>query len=211
MPSSSSSGIASTPLTQRDWRIMLVLCALGLVLFLPFLGSVHLFDWDEINFAEISREMLITGDYLRSQIDFEAFWEKPPLFFWLQTASMHVFGVNEFAARLPNALLGAVVLPALYALGKRLYDGAFGLLWAGMTLASFLPHFYFRSGIIDPLFNVCIFFAIYALSEYSQAVKRTVHCWQSRIQPTPRRRCGGYSSRACALGWRCLPKVRWDC
>jgi 4-amino-4-deoxy-L-arabinose transferase-like glycosyltransferase len=48
--------------------------------FLPFLGHVHLFDWDEINFAESAREMLVTGDYFRVRVGFLPFLEKPPLF-----------------------------------------------------------------------------------------------------------------------------------
>ena len=50
------------------------------------LGNVHLFDWDEINFAESAREMIESGDYLRVQINYLPFWEKPPFFFcyfWL--------------------------------------------------------------------------------------------------------------------------------
>lgn len=51
------------------------------VAFLPFLGGVHLFDWDEINFAEIAREMYLSGDWLKMQINYTVFTEKPPLFF----------------------------------------------------------------------------------------------------------------------------------
>ncbi|MGL5888758.1 MAG: ArnT family glycosyltransferase, partial [Bacteroidia bacterium] len=71
---------------------------------MPFLGYAQLFDWDEINFAECAREMMVTGDYTTVQINFEPFWEKPPLFIWMQVLCMKVFGVNEFAARLPNAI-----------------------------------------------------------------------------------------------------------
>jgi len=151
------------------YRTVVVACLLSLlamVLFLPFLGAVHLFDWDEINFAEISREMLLTGDYFRVHIDFEPFWEKPPLFFWLQSACMRLLGVSEFSARLPNALVGCVVLPLLFVLGKRLYDGAFGLLWACLYAGSFLPHFYFKSGIIDPVFNLWMLLGVWMLTEY---------------------------------------------
>ena len=56
---------------------------LAAVLFLPFLGQVNLFDWDEINFAECAREMIVSGDYLRMQIDYMPFYEKPPLFIWI--------------------------------------------------------------------------------------------------------------------------------
>ena len=66
---------------QRDHGLIILL---GAIFFLPFLGSVHLFDWDEINFAESAREMLVSGDWWRVQINFEPFWEKPPLFFWMQ-------------------------------------------------------------------------------------------------------------------------------
>ena len=53
--------------------------ALGIMFFLPFLDAVHLFDWDEINFAEAAREMLLTGNYSSVTINYEPFWEKPPL------------------------------------------------------------------------------------------------------------------------------------
>jgi 4-amino-4-deoxy-L-arabinose transferase-like glycosyltransferase len=59
---------------------------------------------DEINFAESAREMIVTGDYSKVQINFNPFWEKPPLFIWMQVLSMKIFGINEFAARFPNAV-----------------------------------------------------------------------------------------------------------
>ena len=81
----------------------LIITLFSALLFIPFLGAVHLFDWDEINFAEAAREMILTQNYSRVQINFEPFWEKPPLFFWMQVAAMKLFGVSEFSARLPNA------------------------------------------------------------------------------------------------------------
>ena len=135
----------------------------GLIFFVPFLGYVHLFDWDEINFAESSREMLVSGDYLRVQVGFKPFWEKPPLFFWLQATSMQFFGVNEFSARLPNAIFGILTLLTLYFIGKREKNENFGVLWTLLFFGSILPHLYFKSGIIDPVFNFFIFSAIYFL------------------------------------------------
>src|SRR5580698_1675321 len=91
----------------------MVIILLAALLFIPFLGHVHLFDWDEINFAESAREMIQTGNYFNVQINFVHFWEKPPLFFWLQVLSMKTFGVNEFAARFPNAVCGIVTLVSI--------------------------------------------------------------------------------------------------
>lgn len=142
-------------------RYSLLLALLGGIFFISFLGGVHLFDWDEINFAEISREMLINGEYTRVYIDFQPFWEKPPFFFWLQASAMSIFGVNEFAARLPNAICGILTLVILFNIGRRLYNTRFGLIWAGVYFGTILPFLYFKSGIIDPWFNLFIFLGIY--------------------------------------------------
>lgn len=148
---------------SQKWTTALWLCLAGSLFFFPFLGSVHLFDWDEINFAESAREMLITNSYSRVQIDFQPFTEKPPLFFWVQALSMHIFGINEWAARFPNAVLGCIVLVVLYFTGKQIKDHWLGIFWSLSFIGSLLPHLYFRSGIIDPLFNVFMFLAIVKL------------------------------------------------
>jgi len=132
----------------------------SIILFFPLLGSVHLFDWDEINFAESAREMLLTANYTVVQINYEPFWEKPPLFFWLQVMSMQAFGITEFAARFPNAVFGVITLVTLYLIGRRLHDGRMGFIWAIIYMGSFLPHLYFKSGIIDPVFNFFIFLSV---------------------------------------------------
>jgi 4-amino-4-deoxy-L-arabinose transferase-like glycosyltransferase len=144
---------------------------LAAVFFLPFLGGVHLFDWDEINFAEIAREMIVLGNYLEPHINFESFTEKPPMFMWLQALSMTIFGVGEYASRLPNAIMGIIVLPVIYNIGKTVYDNKFGYFWALAYFGSILPHLYFKSGIIDPIFNFFIFSSLYFLIRYYWAKK----------------------------------------
>ena len=140
-----------------------------MVCFLPFLGQAPLFDWDEVNFAESAREMLLSGNYTRVQVNFQPFWEKPPLFIWMQVLSMKLFGVNEYAARFPNAVFGIVNLLLLFELGRRLRSDRFGFLWALGMLGAFLPHVYFKSGIIDPVFNTFIFLGIWNLYKASRA------------------------------------------
>ena len=143
-------------------RIQVIIVVSALLLFLPGLGAVHLFDWDEINFAEIAREMISTGDWSRPQIEFKPFYEKPPLFMWMQALGMSVFGVGEFAARFPNVICGAITLLVLYRIGSREQGNTFGLLWVLAYIGSILPNLYFRSGIIDPWFNLFIFLGLYS-------------------------------------------------
>ena len=109
---------------------------------------------------EASREMIVLGDYLHVHIDFKPFYEKPPLFFWFQAAMMNLFGINEFSARLPNAICGIITLVYLYHIGRKLHGHRFGLLWSLAYFGSVTPHLYFRSGIIDPFFNLFIFASI---------------------------------------------------
>ncbi len=142
---------------NRKFVPELLIILTGALLYIPFLGGVHLFDWDEVNFAESAREMIVTGDYLTVNINFIPFWEKPPLFIWFQVLSMKIFGINEFAARFPNAICGIVTLLYLYTTGRRMIDRSFGFLWILVYTGSVLPFFYFKSGIIDPWFNLFIF------------------------------------------------------
>ena len=133
------------------------------LLFIPFIGNMPLFDWDEINFAECAREMIASNNYSEVQLYFHPFWEKPPLFIWLQAMSMNVFGINEFAARFPNALCGVITLLVLYRTGKELNDRKFALTWVFVYASTLLPHLFFKSGIIDPWFNLFIYIAVYYL------------------------------------------------
>lgn len=111
-----------------------VVAFLAVAFFIPYLGQVHLFDWDEINFAESAREMLESGNYLRVQVDFQPFWEKPPLFFWLQALSMKVFGINEFAARFPNAIVGILTLVTFFFFREALIRRSF---WVSVGIGLF--------------------------------------------------------------------------
>lgn len=160
------------PFCMQQAKIYLVIAILGSVLFFPFLGAAHLFDWDEINFAEAAREMLVTGNYTQTQIDFRQFWEKPPLFIWMQAASMHLFGVNEFAARFPNAICGIVTLCSLFAVGKRWGGRSLAGWWVLLYAGSILPQFYFKSGIIDPWFNLFIFLSVFCFMEHTVAQRK---------------------------------------
>jgi 4-amino-4-deoxy-L-arabinose transferase-like glycosyltransferase len=140
---------------------VLSIAILSALFFVPFLGRVHLFDWDEINFAECSREMIKMHDYTRVYIDFKPFWEKPPMYFWMQSTAMKTFGVTEFAARFPNAICGIVTLIVVFLCGSRIIDRKFGILWALAYGGSLFPNMYFKSGIIDPWFNLFIFLSLY--------------------------------------------------
>jgi 4-amino-4-deoxy-L-arabinose transferase-like glycosyltransferase len=154
-------------LLNTDYKAYAFIVLISSLLFIPFIGNMPLFDWDEINFAECAREMLITNNYSDVQLYFQPFWEKPPMFIWFQAMCMNVFGVSEFAARLPNALCGVITLLVLYKTGKELNDKKFGLTWSFVYASTLLPHLFFKSGIIDPWFNLFIYSSVYQLIKHT--------------------------------------------
>lgn len=147
---------------------------MGSILLLPFLGSINLFDWDEANFAELAREMIYSKNYLQPQINYLPFYEKPPVFIWMQVLSMKVFGITEFAARFPNAILGIIVMLTLYWIGRRERGSKFGFLWMLTYIGSLLPFMYFRTGLIDPWFNYFMFLALYFYYSAAKLAKNSL-------------------------------------
>lgn len=154
-------------LLNTDFKAYTFIAFFSGLLFIPLIGNMPLFDWDEINFAECAREMVVSHNYNDVQLYFQPFWEKPPLFIWMQALSMNVFGINEFAARLPNAVCGIVTLLVLFRIGKLVNDHRFGLTWVFVYASTLLPHLFFKSGIIDPWFNLFIFLSVFNLIRHT--------------------------------------------
>lgn len=82
------------------------------VAFFWHLGSLGLIDETEPLFAEASRQMLVTGDWITPFFNGETRFDKPALIYWCQAIAYSIFGVNEWAVRLPSALaaLGLISL-----------------------------------------------------------------------------------------------------
>jgi 4-amino-4-deoxy-L-arabinose transferase-like glycosyltransferase len=113
------------------------LALLGLVwaaLCLPNLGGPSLWDIDEGNNTEASREMDDSGNFVVPTFNYQLREDKPALLYWLQVGCFRALGVNERAARLPSALAALLTILATYELGRLLFGKGAGLL-AGLILA----------------------------------------------------------------------------
>jgi 4-amino-4-deoxy-L-arabinose transferase-like glycosyltransferase len=123
---------------------------LAAILYLPGLGRPALWEPDEGRYAEIAREMVISGDYVTPRDDFELYFEKPPLVYWAEAGAIQIFGVNEFAVRLPAALfsIGQVVVTA--ALAEAMLGAAAGFMAALVLALSPLFFGFARFATLDP-------------------------------------------------------------
>src|SRR5436190_2104554 len=121
---------------RKHWMLVAILI-IASVMLLWNLGAHPLKNWDESIYAQVSKEMVRTGDWLTPHWNAQPWFEKPPLYLWLTAAAFKVFGITEFAARLASALSGAGLVAIVYLLGRRLYDTAVGVLAALITLTAF--------------------------------------------------------------------------
>ncbi len=119
------------PQQQASWLkdILLITLVLGGLYFI-LLGSRPLFVPDEGRYAEIAREMVARGDYVTPFLNGVKYFEKPVLFYWLESFAIHLGGLNLWAIRSVNALLGLLGCLATYGTVRSLYDRATGLLAA---------------------------------------------------------------------------------
>ena len=117
---------------SRDLLILLILCVL---VFWVRLGRIGLIDPDEPFYAVTAQEMLQGGDWVTPKIFGEPQFEKPVFYYWLVAASFKVFGVNEWAGRLPSALPATLLVFLAYGFTARVFNRRTGLL-SGVVLAS---------------------------------------------------------------------------
>lgn len=146
---------------------LLVLVALGALLFFLNTWGYDLWPADEPRFGEIPREMMQSGNYLAPYCNGEPYKEKPPLLFWTIAAASLPFGdVTEFSARFPSGLaaLGTVLLT--YLIARKLFGTKAGF-WSAlvlMTMAFFWTEA--RSVRCDMLLTFWMTLAWYAMMRF---------------------------------------------
>jgi 4-amino-4-deoxy-L-arabinose transferase-like glycosyltransferase len=118
-----------------DILAMAAVSALAATIFFFHLGTYGLWEPDEARYAEIAREMLALRNFIVPHLNYVPYIEKPPLLYWLTASSMSVFGVNEFAARLPNALAALLGVIVTYCFVARAFDRRRAIL-AALVLAT---------------------------------------------------------------------------
>lgn len=135
---------------RKIWyNILLILFVAGLITF-SHLGSLPLFDPDEPVYAETAWEMLQSQDFISPRIYGDFWYDKPPMYYWLVAGSFKLFGVGEFAARFPSALLAVIGAIVVYLSGRKLFNDRAGLLSA-LILTTSLEYFYLSNAAVTDM------------------------------------------------------------
>ncbi len=114
---------------------ILILVLVYALLWFGTLNYRHLIPSDEGRYAEIAREMLVTGDWVTPRYNGYKYFEKPPLQIWATASAFSIFGIGDWQARLWTALTGFLTLLLIGFTGTRIYSARAGWL-AAIALAS---------------------------------------------------------------------------
>jgi len=92
---------------------------------------------DELRYAEVSREMLDSSNWILPHFNYEIYADKPPFFFWMMSACMKAFGIHPLSAMFPTIFSALLTVLVTYLLGKEIYDETAGL-YGSWILSTFL-------------------------------------------------------------------------
>lgn len=149
-------------LTVLDQWSSLILILLAAIIVLPDLGAGSLVDWDEAIYAQVSREMVQSRDWINLHQGYKPYFEKPPLLMWFTAIFYNFFGINEFWARATSAISGILLVWITYLSGKEIYDKRTGFL-AGLILIGCYDFILeSRQGATNVLLSLFVFTGIFA-------------------------------------------------
>jgi 4-amino-4-deoxy-L-arabinose transferase-like glycosyltransferase len=155
---------------------ILLISALALALFLFRAADMPLTDPDEGRYAEISREMTLSGDWMIPRLFGTPYLEKPPLLYWLTASAFRRFGPSEITARLAPALAGALGVLLAGAFARRHLSSAAGSLAAIVLASAALYVALARTVVTDMLFAVALSGALFSFFAYrEEATKGLAH------------------------------------
>lgn len=152
-------------LAFRNYRwLMAVLAAFLLAAYIA--GLFVDVTRDGSKYATVAKEMYETGDFIHLKIHGEPYDQKPPMLFWLSALSFYVFGVSNFAFKLPLLLLGFFGIYCTFRLGQSLYNRQTGLISAFLLATSQIYFLYYMDIHTDSVLQPFVTFALWQLYEF---------------------------------------------
>jgi 4-amino-4-deoxy-L-arabinose transferase-like glycosyltransferase len=162
---SASSGPPPTFPGDVSRRFSLIVLAMIAILYVATCFTPVIMDENEGLYAGAIREMIHRGDWLVPTNNGFPRVQKPPLIYWTMLASTSLFGLNEFALRLPNALATAGWIAAIYLVMRRLGGERLGI-YSALILATTIGTHVFTTGLQpEPFLTLFIMLSIWCLVE----------------------------------------------
>ncbi len=142
---------------EKKSILIFVISAVFIITYIFFLGSYPLLDADETRYVGMAREMMKTNDFMTLYLNGNYFFEKPPLFFWIECISFKLFGASELTARLPIVLLSLMPLGLLFCLCAKAKGLKFAFISSIILMTTLEYAFLTKIAILDSvLASFCV-------------------------------------------------------
>ncbi|MCW3091874.1 MAG: phospholipid carrier-dependent glycosyltransferase, partial [Ferruginibacter sp.] len=152
-------------------QVLFPIAVVCLFTYLAGIFCVPLMDIDATQYASMSREMLLHGNYLQLYDLGYDYLDKPPMLFWLSSISMYVFGIHDWAYRLPSFLFSILAVYSTYRLALLFYKREVAILSA-LVLASCQGMFLINHDVrTDTMLMGWVACSIWQLAEWYQSNK----------------------------------------
>jgi len=161
-------------LEKKDWIVLAVITLGAFICFLPGLNAYGMLDPTDSFFFEVPREMIECRHYVTALYNYVDWLDKPAFPFWLTIISYKLFGINDFAARLPAAISGIILVVATYIFTLKKIGRRAGILSAlilsGSPLFLIVGHVALSDEALSMLFGMSMLFIGSALSSHTQKI-----------------------------------------
>ncbi|MFZ9351474.1 MAG: ArnT family glycosyltransferase, partial [Polynucleobacter sp.] len=128
--------LAERHLTPLNSVALLAVFVLASVLWFATLDYRHLIPTDEGRYAQMAREMMVSGDYITPRYNDYKYFEKPPLHIWASAITFQLFGLGEWQARFWSGLTGYLTILLVGFTAAQLFGRVTGYLAALILLSS---------------------------------------------------------------------------
>jgi len=158
-----------------DKKLFWVITGLCAFLYIIFLGMRALWDPGESRYGLIAAEMLGNKDFIVPTLNKIKYFEKPPLVYWLNAASMFVFGINEFAARLPTAIGAILTVIGTYFFTRRVFSRETAILSSAILFASLGFFAYSQISELEMLFSCFLCWGLgFLIADFERGKRRAI-------------------------------------
>ncbi|HEX6138376.1 MAG TPA: glycosyltransferase family 39 protein [Casimicrobiaceae bacterium] len=161
---------------RRTWVLLAVVLA---ITWFANLDVRKLQHPDEGRYAEIAREMVVSGDWVTPRLNGLKYFEKPPLQYWLTAASFEAFEPDEWTARLPGAVAGFLTLLVVGYVGSVVASPAVGVYAAAALAGCVWPFAIAHIVTLDALltFWLTLSLGAFLLAQHARAAPARARRW----------------------------------
>lgn len=143
-------------MNRSVYSIFLTTAIISMTVIFLNLGGIPLLDPDEPVYAETPKEMFIHDEFVSPRIYGEYWYDKPPMYYWLVASAYKIFGISDFSARFPSALLAVICIGVVLHFGMRMFNQRAGMIGA-LVLVTSIEYFYLgKAAVTDITLTLCL-------------------------------------------------------